>query len=404
VCPMRQPDGRPRGFGYVTVDSPVAAEYFLSRPQMIDNRYVDLKPAVPDGATGDGNNCGNAVAGPSLQLPSCWPPHGTHQEFFPLPAPGIQDASPLTLLSCQTQPTILPGPPPGLLEPPPVSNSLVTGQLLEQRPPQAFEAKKMPLRDVTNLLDGSSVGGLKLPDVLAAKPATVQPALTMGYVDTSGSDDGDFFVLADEDEPEQEHTSSPKLSSATSIASGNDENEPNNQQLLKAAEKLPSLGSANHATGECRQCNFFAKGRCRNGHDCNFCHFPHQRKNKSCQEKREAQSEQPANSQLPGGTWDQHDRVFCGTLARVPPPGLSPLPMHYGSMTHPMHSSCLTPHGTSVVPLLSTQPVLQTSCIAAVHAVEITQQVPQHKEVATQTPPGGLGCRLCGKDSGFMNY
>lgn len=320
-----------------------------------------------------------------------------------MPAPGTEDASPLTLLTCQMQPTMLPGPPPGLLEPPPVSTSIVTGQLLEQRTPQAFEAKKIPLRDVTNLLDGSSiaVGGLKLPDVLAAKPATVRPSLTMGYADTCNSDDGDFFVLADDEEPEHQRVSSPKLSSATSIASGDDENEPNNQQLLKGAKQLPSLGSANHATGECRQCNFFAKGRCRNGHDCTFCHFPHQRKKQSCQEKCEVQSEQLANSQLTGDTWDRNNSFFCGTLARVPPPGLSPLPMHYGSMTHPPHSSCLSPHGTTVVPLLSTQPVLQTSGMATVHAVEIAQQVPQRKEVATQTPPGGLGCRLCGKECGY---
>lgn len=45
---MRQPDGRPRGFGYVTLESPEAAELFLREPQLLDERIVDVKPAVPD--------------------------------------------------------------------------------------------------------------------------------------------------------------------------------------------------------------------------------------------------------------------------------------------------------------------------------------------------------------------
>ena len=49
---MRQPDGRPRGFGYVTLDSPAAAAQSLSEPQVIDGRIVDLKPAVAEGTVG----------------------------------------------------------------------------------------------------------------------------------------------------------------------------------------------------------------------------------------------------------------------------------------------------------------------------------------------------------------
>jgi len=44
---MRQPDGRPRGFGYVTLDSASAAEQCLSEPQVLDGRVVDMKRAVP---------------------------------------------------------------------------------------------------------------------------------------------------------------------------------------------------------------------------------------------------------------------------------------------------------------------------------------------------------------------
>jgi hypothetical protein len=52
-------------------------------------------------------------------------------------------------------------------------------------------------------------------------------------------------------------------------------------------ECLPSVGSALHGTGECKRCNFFPKGRCQNGKDCSFCHFPHDKRKPSRQEKRE---------------------------------------------------------------------------------------------------------------------
>jgi len=54
-----------------------------------------------------------------------------------------------------------------------------------------------------------------------------------------------------------------------------------------ATSELPSLGSAKHSAGECKRCNFFAKGRCLNGLDCTFCHLPHEKRKPSRQEKRE---------------------------------------------------------------------------------------------------------------------
>eukprot|EP00446_Apocalathium_sp_SHHI-4_P025088 CAMPEP_0177257190 /NCGR_PEP_ID=MMETSP0367-20130122/57390_1 /TAXON_ID=447022 ORGANISM="Scrippsiella hangoei-like, Strain SHHI-4" /NCGR_SAMPLE_ID=MMETSP0367 /ASSEMBLY_ACC=CAM_ASM_000362 /LENGTH=432 /DNA_ID=CAMNT_0018711219 /DNA_START=57 /DNA_END=1355 /DNA_ORIENTATION=+ len=44
---MVQPDGRPRGFGYVTLDSAAAADRCLGEPQVVDGRVVDMKRAVP---------------------------------------------------------------------------------------------------------------------------------------------------------------------------------------------------------------------------------------------------------------------------------------------------------------------------------------------------------------------
>lgn len=56
-------------------------------------------------------------------------------------------------------------------------------------------------------------------------------------------------------------------------------------------QELPSAGSALHAAGQCRPCNFFGKGRCGNGKDCVFCHMPHQKRKPTRQEKRDRKSQ-----------------------------------------------------------------------------------------------------------------
>ncbi|CAK0891756.1 unnamed protein product [Prorocentrum cordatum] len=57
---MRQPDGRPRGFGYVTLDSMAAADRCLAEKQIVDGRVVDMKRAVPEGS---GSPMGAAAGG-----------------------------------------------------------------------------------------------------------------------------------------------------------------------------------------------------------------------------------------------------------------------------------------------------------------------------------------------------
>lgn len=52
---------------------------------------------------------------------------------------------------------------------------------------------------------------------------------------------------------------------------------------------LPSVGSAEHATGECKRCAFFPKGRCKNGVDCTHCHFPHEERRRKRNRRRGVQ-------------------------------------------------------------------------------------------------------------------
>mmetsp|Transcript_60804 Transcript_60804/g.157157 ORF Transcript_60804/g.157157 Transcript_60804/m.157157 type:complete len:427 (-) Transcript_60804:180-1460(-) len=68
---MVQPDGRPRGFGYVTLDSQDVAERCVNEPQVIDGRVVDMKRAVPGSPSsgGKGGQTSPTAAG-AVKTPS----------------------------------------------------------------------------------------------------------------------------------------------------------------------------------------------------------------------------------------------------------------------------------------------------------------------------------------------
>lgn len=79
-----------------------------------------------------------------------------------------------------------------------------------------------------------------------------------------------------------------------SESSGEDDGSPFPDAAL-GPDGLPSRGSAGHAAGECKRCCFFPKGRCGNGHECNFCHFDHDRRRRLKKKKKRA----PGGSELP---------------------------------------------------------------------------------------------------------
>lgn len=109
---MRQPDGRPRGFGYVTLDSPEAAEQFLLAPQMIDDRIVDIKPAVPDTTEKDGgaksDDSGRMTPQITGQMHNLLEPCQLRM-MWPDGIDGSEDTT------CTFPPTLLPGLPSTLL-------------------------------------------------------------------------------------------------------------------------------------------------------------------------------------------------------------------------------------------------------------------------------------------------
>eukprot|EP00443_Scrippsiella_acuminata_P063934 CAMPEP_0115427618 /NCGR_PEP_ID=MMETSP0271-20121206/29546_1 /TAXON_ID=71861 /ORGANISM="Scrippsiella trochoidea, Strain CCMP3099" /LENGTH=449 /DNA_ID=CAMNT_0002852669 /DNA_START=57 /DNA_END=1407 /DNA_ORIENTATION=+ len=66
--------------------------------------------------------------------------------------------------------------------------------------------------------------------------------------------------------------------------SGDDINQPQALRRPEDAPKPPkgavhpSLGSAGHASGACKRCCFFSRGKCANGYECMFCHYEHDKR------------------------------------------------------------------------------------------------------------------------------
>lgn len=337
---MRQPDGRSRGFGYVTLDSLSAAEHCLVEPQVIDNRIVDLKLAVPEGSSP-----GNAGMTPDLfhhgagafadyhSVPDMWPPSpagyfhasggsfsagfpwwpGHHAAHEPSSAAGGLDCVEL-LSSMRIAPS------PRLQAPVQQSGAAASrphhGGILKEEsakvevqmsasapefvpaapapaaaPAKAPETeKRSPLGEITNLAGNVDT------DKNESKPAAgVQEKVTTADLETAP-----FEVAEDKDEQESVKTPEPEEAAdcvaavdsqkAENIEPESSEEDRDSVAEYIAPEDLPSMGSALHASGDCRRCNFFPKGRCGNGKDCTFCHLPHEKRKPTRQEKRERQA------------------------------------------------------------------------------------------------------------------
>lgn len=405
---MRQPDGRPRGFGYVTLDSSAAAAQYLSEPQVIDGRIVDLKPAVAEGAAGTtpmiGNDAFRRIApDPGLGLASdhsfatlfaqawwetsfqdargeatdCVDPLSAYA--FPAlhagPPGRFEDVSlnaDVKNLCCKTaaglsanasefvpsnfKPCIKPSilatelsQPRKVLEP--KTNKFTPWSTLGDRTPfaeltnmdaanQKISDRK-PFGELTNMQ--SNTNGVKplkscdfAPTAIVgaeAPPLTRSPISRVEIPEVrseicvledcelssaDGSKDigshcsptncpsqedlhvkGSFTIFVEREfsEADVAKVSSPvesvreagqlALESARGALATFEDDAVDNDLGQICSGELPSLGSAKHSAGECKRCNFFAKGRCLHGRKCTFCHLSHEKRKPSRQEKRE---------------------------------------------------------------------------------------------------------------------
>jgi len=390
---MRQPDGRPRGFGYVTLDSPTAAERCLREPQLIDNRIVDMKPAVPEGTgsypgsysgTPTGGFNANMFGGQADFGMDMFAGHGFNgwSEADAFGGNGMSwwggaKASPhgqgldcLELLSAARELAVSQGSSPHGLPLQSMSltdygecanaaweeeepNSMLIPAEFQQPPgacgkmsasakefvPMAVQAPenaavatpvrkaanaRAPLGELTNnvivevddllkpfksptnkLADMGRGHWTGQPESPAGNTGAARPTRPAGLlldddldaISPSAGSSSDYTpepVAAKAQEEASDNTSDgdgagrEDNDGAQPLSSGDsDSSEEGNEVVVVDLDNLPSMGSAQHATGECKRCNFFPKGRCQNGKNCQFCHFPHDKRKPSRQEKRE---------------------------------------------------------------------------------------------------------------------
>lgn len=343
---MRQPDGRPRGFGYVTLDSPQAAELCLAQPQVIDGRVVDMKRAVPEGdmdsapttrlhvpgaarvqppglVQGGGFGMERVAGLQSGRAPNSWLPSGLSAGVGVPSRVGVGPAgvgggvTPQVWSGLQSAPDCLellsrselPDTPRCAKDQ--IKAGLLSASAPEFVPQPALPALRPALGEITNMVHRQD----DLKKVLApVKPIPRSPDLQINT-------DAIF-----EDGSTDSNPSPPGLCRENQCDLAD----------LKVLGTLPSLGSLEHASGTCKRCNFYPKGRCQNGQSCTFCHLSHDRR-KASRSERKARLTDPT-------TPSTDEEIFLGL------PEVSPVPP-------------LLPFGQAVVPppgltsLLATQPV-----------------------------------------------
>jgi len=82
-------------------------------------------------------------------------------------------------------------------------------------------------------------------------------------------------------------------------------------------DSLPSKGSVGHASGTCKRCCFFPRGRCMSGQDCMFCHFDHEKRKRKSKSKRSSLGSSTLNSNDSTGEdvqWGEVAKDILGML------------------------------------------------------------------------------------------
>jgi len=141
----------------------------------------------------------------------------------------------------------------------------------------------------------------------------------------------------------------------------------------------PSMGSGEHAAGNCKRCCFFPRGRCTNGYNCEFCHYEHEKRKRKNKKKKKKDGSaavmqgQPILTGMPPGvsvyTADHvrfgappltMDERFAYDATRAPPVQTfvttpsAPAPVHYssapGSVVYTQPPPVHPPHAYTVAP------------------------------------------------------
>jgi hypothetical protein len=276
---MKRDDGRSRSFGYVTLDSPEAADKCIAVPQVIDSRVVDVKRAVPERPAGKENKTEWDKLSTNNKKKARSPKAGEDLCI-------ARDYS--VLLDDQAHPDFkLDVDAPEFVPAALAAVEEVEDDLEEDA---AGEVLAPSLEELTRkLITLGAPPGLSLPitglptTAIPAPPCMPPPPPPAAAKADSGSD---FTKQFTDDAQDYASTVTPSTSPSQSpgtVLVGCD-SDADDEVMPK---HLPSAGSSLHASGQCRPCNFFAKGRCSNDLDCEFCHLSHQKRKPTRQEKRD---------------------------------------------------------------------------------------------------------------------
>lgn len=124
----------------------------------------------------------------------------------------------------------------------------------------------------------------------SAAPPTREP---VEFVDLGVED---VWCHAREEEEEEDDDDSDKDEAAATVQP------PHDAPAVPAGALHPSLGSEAHASGGCKRCCFFPRGRCANGYECVFCHYDHDKRRRKTKRKVRAAPVGAAASQGHRGT------------------------------------------------------------------------------------------------------
>jgi len=311
---MRQGDGRPRGFGYVTLDSSAAADDAMAVAQVIDGRVVDMKRAVPEGSMSSSPQ--SRMHTPSQKGASGkMTPQGQQEFLFdycssPLavgwpwnnPAVAAASAAAASLADMHKMQSYGLGMSPDCVEllsgthaaPPGLhlgsdwdmpSTPTAWGANLSAEAPEFVPGSERPvLGEITNS------NSLKVQKISPAEPGLVTRSAKAKSLEINTDD----IENVDPETIEPAAEMSPMYASAPARVEEGDDDSTDEEETddeftfdTMVDGPPPSIGSVEHSTGNCKRCNFFPKGRCQNGAQCSFCHYPHEKRKPSRQEKRD---------------------------------------------------------------------------------------------------------------------
>lgn len=178
--------------------------------------------------------------------------------------------------------------------------------------------------------------GLPLLTDELRRPALVKPVLESSLVASDDSDGDDYIegrLLANDEMGARSH---------------------NGDSSVRYSE-LPSIGSANHFSGNCDRCCFHPKGRCLNGFNCQHCHFDHEKRKRKNKKKNKSKTLQGLGGE---DGMDMLSVTDCSSVPVSPDQPFGPGMLPDAEFTA---SACGTPQQASMAFMPAQQPMFYSN-------------------------------------------